>query len=211
MKDRIKKGKRQLSNLDTTRLFFEHLAAEWDARQPADRQEKLEQLMAGFDALIKNAARILEVGTGTGGLLPVLKKHSPGADIIQVDFAHAMLLRAQFNHNGDQLVQADVHQLPFGLRCFDLAICHNSFPHFKNKPLALQSLYQIMKQNGKLLILHEISRERVNAIHQQAAAVEIHLDLLPENDKMHRLLSTCHFSQIEIDDRPDHYSVLAGK
>ena len=84
---------------------------------------------------------ILEVGTGTGGLLPVLKQHNPSAGITQIDFANAMLVRAQVNRNGDQLVQADVHQLPFAPFTFDLVICHNSFPHFRQKLSALVSIH----------------------------------------------------------------------
>ncbi len=123
--------------MDAWRLFFEHLAAEWDARQPADREEKLDQLITAFDGPITAAKTILDVGTGTGGLLPILRKHNPAAKIIQVDFASAMLLRAQANRNGDQLVQADAHQLPFGPGSFDVVVCHNSFPHFRYKKQAL--------------------------------------------------------------------------
>lgn len=197
--------------MDAWRLFFEHLAAEWDSRQPADREEKLDQLVTSFDGLIKAASTILEVGTGTGGLLPILRKHNPAAKIIQVDFASAMLLRAQANRNGDQLVQADAHQLPFSTHFFNLVICHNSFPHFRFKPLALQSLRRVLQTGGQLLILHEISRERVNQVHQRAAAVEIHQDLLPENDEMHQLLAGEEFSEIQINDGKDRYTVMAGK
>jgi ubiquinone/menaquinone biosynthesis C-methylase UbiE len=197
--------------LESSRLFFEHLAAEWDARQPADRREKLDQLIAGFDAQIKHCTKILEVGTGTGGLLPVLREHNAGAFIVQVDFANAMLACAQSNCNGDQLVQADAHHLPFQPGYFDMVICHNSFPHFKQKPLALQSIYKVLRSGGRLLILHEISRERVNAIHQNAAAMEIHQDLLPENDRMVRLLVKCRFIKTQVDDDQNRYSVIAGK
>jgi ubiquinone/menaquinone biosynthesis C-methylase UbiE len=197
--------------LEKSRLFFEHLAAEWDARQPPDRQHKLDQLLFHFDAQIKPAKIILEVGTGTGGLLPVLKQHNSLARIIQIDFANAMLVRAQVNRNGDELVQADVHQLPFAAITFDLVICLNSFPHFKQKLLALQTIHSVMPTGGHLLILHELSREKVNAIHQNARAAEIHQDLLLENDEMHRIFFESGFLEIKIDDGPDRYSVVARK
>ena len=117
----------------------------------------------------------------------------------------------QSNCNGDQLVQADAHHLPFQPGYFDLVICHNSFPHFKQKQLALQSIHQVLRPGGRLLILHEISRERVNAVHQNAAAVEIHQDLLPENDEMVRLLSEGRFGKIIVDDDQNRYSVIAVK
>jgi ubiquinone/menaquinone biosynthesis C-methylase UbiE len=197
--------------LEKSRLFFEHLAAEWDTRQPPDREFKLDQLLSHFDDQIKPARMILEVGTGTGGLLPVLKHHNSSAGIIQIDFANAMLVRAQVNRNGDQLAQADVHQLPFVPFTFDLVICHNSFPHFKQKLLALRSIHSNMSIGGHLLILHELSREKVNEIHQNARAVEIHQDIIPENDEMQRILSASGFMEITIDDGQARYSVTAMK
>lgn len=197
--------------MDAWRLFFEHLAAEWDARQPVDREEKLDQLITVFDGSIIAANTILDVGTGTGGLLPILRKHNPAAKIIQVDFASAMLMRAQANRNGDQLVQADAHQLPFEPNSFDVVVCHNSFPHFRYKKQAIQSLLGVLRSGGPLLILHEISRERVNEVHQRAAAVEIHQDLLPENDEMHRLLAEGGFSEIQIDNGLNRYTAVARK
>lgn len=197
--------------MDTWRLFFEHLAAEWDARQPADRIVKLDQLISAFDEPIKKAEFILEVGTGTGGLLPILRKHNPTARIIQVDFASAMLMRARANHNEDYLVQADAHQLPFVSSSIDVVVCHNSFPHFRYKMQALQSLRSVLRAGGQLLILHEISRERVNEVHRRAAAVEIHQDLLPEKDEMHQLLAGGGFSEIQINDDLNHYSAVARK
>lgn len=193
------------------RLFFEHLAVEWDARQPADRTVKLDQLIGSFDVPIKAANTILDVGTGTGGLLPILRKHNPAAKIIQVDFANAMLLRALANNNGDYLVQADAHQLPFVSSSIDVVVCHNSFPHFRYKMQALQSLRSVLRAGGQLLILHEISRERVNEVHRRAAAVEIHQDLLPEKDEMHQLLAGGGFSEIQINDDLNHYSAVARK
>lgn len=197
--------------MDTWRLFFEHLAAEWDARQPADRIVKMDQLISAFDEPIKKAEFILEVGTGTGGLLPILRKHNPTARIIQVDFASAMLMRARANHNEDYLVQADAHQLPFVSSSIDVVVCHNSFPHFRYKMQALQSLRSVLRAGGQLLILHEISRERVNEVHRRAAAVEIHQDLLPEKDEMHQLLAGGGFSEIQINDDLNHYSAVARK
>ena len=68
-----------------------------------------------------------------------------------------------------------------------------------------------MLPGGNLLILHELNREKVNEIHQNARAVEIHQDLIPENDEMHRILTVSGFMEIKIDDGPDRYSVVATK
>ncbi len=195
--------------MKTSRLFFEHLAAEWDDRQPPERQNKLDSLLSRFDAYIQKADLVLEVGTGTGGLLPILKKRYIRPEFIQIDFANAMLLRAQKNHNGDQLVQADAHKLPFSNKTFSAVICHNSFPHFKEKMIVLKGMRFVLQPGGVLLILHEHSREKVNYIHQHALAVEIHQDLLPGKEQMKKLLQQAGFTVVVIEDNEDHYAVCA--
>jgi ubiquinone/menaquinone biosynthesis C-methylase UbiE len=142
--------------LKTSRAFFEHLAEEWDNRQPPDRPIKLDQLLSRFDAYIQTADLLLEVGTGTGGLLPLLKKRYPKPKIIQIDFANAMLIRAQNKHNDDHLVQADVHELPFPREKYSVVLCHNSFPHFKEKLIALKEMRRVLQPGGVLLIMHEM-------------------------------------------------------
>lgn len=195
--------------MKTSRLFFEHLAAEWDDRQPSDRQAKLNRLLSHFDAHIQTADLVLEVGTGTGGLLPLLKKRYPKPKFIQIDFANAMLLRAQKNNNGEHLFQADVHELPFPREKFSVVICHNSFPHFKEKVIALKEMRRVLQPGGILLILHELSRAKVNTIHQHALAEEIHQDLLPSGEEIGKLLLQTGFFPEIIEDVEDHYAACA--
>jgi ubiquinone/menaquinone biosynthesis C-methylase UbiE len=195
--------------LKTSRLFFEHLAAEWDNQQPPDRQAILDKLLSRFDAYIQTADMVLEVGTGTGGLLSQLKKRYSRPEFIQVDFASAMLLRAQKNHNGEHLVQADAHELPFPRGKFSVVICHNSFPHFKKKVIALKEMRRVLQPGGTLLILHELSREKVNFIHQHALAREIHQDLLPSGEEIKELLQQAGFFLEIIEDDEDHYAACA--
>ena len=195
--------------MKTSRLFFEHLAVEWDNRQPPERQAKLDRLLSRFDVYIQTANLVLEVGTGTGGLIPLLKKRYPKPRFIQIDFANSMLLRAQENHHGDHLVQADVHELPFPDRKFSVVICHNSFPHFIEKVIALKEMRHVLQLGGILLILHELSREKVNYIHQHALAEEIHQDLLPSGEEIKKLFQQAEFFPEIIEDFEDHYAVCA--
>jgi len=190
-----------------SRQFFEHLAQEWDDRQPADRQVILDQLVSRVRHYLQDGGLLLEVGTGTGGLIPVLQKHFPKSMIISIDFASAMLLRAQ-KLNGC-VVQVDVHHLSFPDRYFSSVICHNSFPHFKDKLHSLREIKRVLQPRGSLLIMHELSRERVNHIHQTARAVEIHQDLLPPGDELAGWLLQAGFQPTIIEDAQDHYVACA--
>jgi trans-aconitate methyltransferase len=77
------------------RAFFEDLAERWDAQQPPDRQEVLHRLLGPFAAELGAAQAILEVGSGTGALIPYLRERAPAARLVSIDLAHAMLWRAR--------------------------------------------------------------------------------------------------------------------
>ena len=124
--------------MDSLRLFFEGAASDWDSHQPPNRTELLERALAPFDPYFSACESILEVGTGTGALLPVLSRRYPAARLCSIDLARAMLCQAQKRPGAGAVAQCDVHALPFRNRAFSAVICHNSFPHFHDQLLALE-------------------------------------------------------------------------
>jgi len=193
--------------MDPRRAFFERLAEEWDAQQPPDREEHLRRLLAPFREDLQASGSILEVGTGTGALIPLLREHSPAAPVVSVDLAHGMLRRARGRCPDAWLVQADVHSLPFPTGAFDRAICHNVFPHFRDRRAALAELARVLRPGGLLLILHDLGRDEVNAIHRAAGGAIGH-DLLPTGGELYRLLMETGFGQVEVEDGPDGYRAI---
>jgi ubiquinone/menaquinone biosynthesis C-methylase UbiE len=192
--------------LNDLRVFFEDLAETWDAQQPPDRQEVLRRLLTPFDAELGAARAILEVGSGTGALIPCLRERALAARLVSIDLAHAMLWRARRRCPDAALVQADVHRLPFNQRvgAFDVAVCHNSFPHFTDMPSALRELARVLAPGGRLFILHDLSRTEVNAIHG-GAGPPIHHDLLPPGEEVRRMLLEAGFDDVWVEDTPAHY------
>ncbi|MBN1955271.1 MAG: class I SAM-dependent methyltransferase [Anaerolineae bacterium] len=199
--------------MNDLRAFFEDLATRWDAQQPHDRQEVLRLLLAPFAAELGAAQAILEIGCGTGALVPCLRERAPAVRLVSIDLAHAMLWRAWQRCPGAVLVQADVHRLPFalpgGAAAFDLAVCHNSFPHFADAPSALRELARVLVPGGFLLVLHDLGREQVNAIHSRAGPPVQH-DWLPPGEEMRRLLRQGGFRGLQVQDAADRY-VAVGR
>jgi ubiquinone/menaquinone biosynthesis C-methylase UbiE len=202
-------------DLNSRRAFFESLAESWDAQQPPDRDEVLGQMLAPFEGILRGAHAILEVGTGTGALIPRLREKAPAAWLVSIDLAHAMLKRAQRRCPGALLVQADIHHLPFpsasaraGL--FDLVVCHNSFPHFADPPAALGEIARALCPGGCLLILHDLSRGQVNAIHRNGGVV-IQNDLLPPGDELHHLLVDVGLSGVQVQDADSYYMAIGHR
>jgi len=196
--------------VDDLRAFFERLAEEWDTQQPPDREEQLRRLLEPFGDLLQQAQAVLEVGTGTGALIPLLRESAPIARVVSIDLAHAMLRRARRRCPDALLVQADAHRLPFPPAAFDRVICHNTFPHFRDKPAALAELARVLAPGGYLLILHDLGRKQVNAIHQGVGGA-IGNDLLPSGDELAHLLQAAGFSPLEIEDGAEHYRAVGQR
>ena len=196
--------------MDKLRDFFEDLALRWDDQQPPDRAIVLHKLLAPFASTLKESHAILEVGTGTGALIARIRERSPYATLVSIDLATEMLRRAQQRCSDSDLVQADAHFPPFTRSAFDLVICHNSFPHFSDKPAAITSLSETLQPGGHLLILHDLSRQEVNAIHSNGGDA-IKDDLLPPGDETRYLLLAHGFESIQVEDTPDHYLVIGTR
>jgi ubiquinone/menaquinone biosynthesis C-methylase UbiE len=196
--------------MNQQRNFFENLALTWDATQPPNRAEIFDRLLAPFDPYLAGGS-LLEVGAGTGALIPVLYRRYPGIRLCSIDLARAMLVKASQTTPLVQVAQSDVHRLPFSGQAFSAVICHNSFPHFGDKPFALAEIRRVLRPGGHVLILHNLPRLKVNAIHQNALSEVIHHDLLPTGAELAEMLQAAGFEPRVVEDTPEHYTVCAKK
>jgi len=193
--------------LDPKRAYFEKLAEQWDAIYPNDRAVIIERLLGLFDDELSNCDRILDVGTGTGMIIPILEKRYPRAEIISIDLAFEMLIRAGSRVKDTELVQADVHKAPFPIGTFNAVICHGSFPHFRDKEATLREFKRLSKPYSQLLIIHDNGREKINDIHRHADARLLHKDILPDGKTLARLVVKAGYKVDTISDDVDKFIV----
>ena len=197
--------------MDLHQEFFEKLADEWDQQQPVDRLAHLNWLIEKIVPKIGTCKKKLNIGSGTGILTAILAQHFPGSEIISIDIAFAMLQKNSLQDPSANLAQADVHTLPFNYHTFDAIICHNSFPHFQNHPLAMQEMLRVLKVGNFFVILHDISRNQVNAVHRNATSHVIHHDMLPEPAKLAGLMKMCGLQNIEVSEGEDYFLAIGQK
>jgi ubiquinone/menaquinone biosynthesis C-methylase UbiE len=196
--------------MNSIRAFFDNLALEWDSCQPPDIDEIITRLLLPLDGRLECAGTILEVGTGTGRLIPILAQRYPGSSTISIDLSMEMLSRARQKSPHANLLQSDVHNLPIPNGCINAVICHNSFPHFQKKYETLLELRRILGQDGDLIVLHNLNRQQVNAIHQNADADIIHQDILPSGKELDHMLRQTGFHSTLVEDVETHY-LVAGR
>lgn len=193
------------------RQYFNEKAHIWDQLIEPETRERLAEIIR--DLAIKPGSRVLDVGTGTGVLLPFLVEAvGPTGSIVALDIAEEMLARARAK-NGDRNIEyvlGDITCTPFQEATFDEIICNSCFPHVRDKSGAVSEMARILKPGGRVVICHTKSREAVNELHRSLGGVVAN-DLLPEDGEMRKLFEESGFVQISITNAPERYLVTARK
>ncbi len=160
----------------------------------------------------RSSERILDVGAGTGVLIPLIHERVGVAPrVVALDFAFNMLRRSQATQMGScQYILADVHSLPFVGHLFDKAICFQSFPHLADQAAALEEIWRCLRRGGRAVVAHACSRRAVNRLHRQIGGV-VADHLLPGKHKMHSLFRNSGFGDISIIDERRLYLAMGVK
>jgi ubiquinone/menaquinone biosynthesis C-methylase UbiE len=190
--------------------FFNSRAATWDEKVAEKDVSRLKAMLSRLD--IETGAAVLDVGTGTGVLVPfLLKKIGREGKLVCLDFSEQMLkmARAKGFTGNIQFLCADIENSRLADNSFDAVVCYSVFPHFRDKPKALREIHRLLKKDGRLYICHTSSRQAINEIHRSTPEVCDHI--FPENDDTRRMLSEAGFGNIDISDGAEDYVVSARK
>lgn len=190
--------------------WFNSLAASWDSMYTAEKSEILQDIIRRLN--IPENSTVLDVGTGTGILIPWLKEAvGSGGNLVALDYAPEMVARAREKYDGQAVfLVADVHSMKFPDETFDRVICNSAFPHFSDKPRAMSEMSRILKKGGKLHIFHPASREELNRFHSSLDA-PVSKDILPDDEEMSAMARAAGLEEIDIQDGPVFYLMTARK
>lgn len=195
------------------KAFFNETANTWDKRFLTNElTEFLKNFIPKFD--LRKGERILDLGTGTGVLIPhLLRAVGLSGSIVAVDFAEKMvqICQRKFSEvpNVDIELQ-NVEDLNFNPDSFDDVVCFGLFPHIENKEKALLKMNYVLKQNGRLIIAHALSSGEIKQHHSNVSSELAH-DTLPNEEEMARLLTLGGFSIKSLEDRQGYYLCIATK
>ena len=154
--------------------YFDNLASEWDSFQDCPMDVKRALLERSG---ISRGARVLDVACGTGAITEVLHDLT-GKPVKGVDLSGEMIKVAkrkfagcdwaEFEHTDFLHMSEDVYQNKQG-EAFDMIVIYKAYPHFLDVEALRDKAYAVLKQGGKLVIVHSISREMLNSHHKQHA------------------------------------------
>lgn len=102
-------------------------------------------------AVVRPGARVLDACCGTGDL--ALAAHAEGGDVVGLDFAERMLVRARRKSAQVEWVRGDVLALPFTEGTFDATTIGFGLRNVEDRPKALRELRRVLKPGGRVAIL----------------------------------------------------------
>ena len=191
--------------------FFNEKALEWDTITIHDL-EKVQYITNLLE--IRGGEKILDIGTGTGVMIPFYEKKVVNGCIVAVDYSEKMIevARSKFpekEHPKVAFQVADVYDLKYDSK-FDLVVCYSCFPHFVDKPLAVKILVNALKKGGRLAVAHSNSADKINGVHM-SSGVEIKNDFLPSMEKLKQLLTENGLEVTFERDDEDYFLCIANK
>lgn len=117
-----------------------------------------EHLVKIIEALhIKEGARVLDLGTGSGYLAFAVAKHAPNCNIVGLDIVEDTLVdnreRAKKENVGNiSFVNYDGIHFPFGDNSFDVIMTRYCLHHFPKLDVTFGEMERTLKKGGQLFI-----------------------------------------------------------
>lgn len=194
-------------NIEDNRSFFNEKAENWD-NTVYHAPEKIRFLLGRLKLAADD--RVLDVGTGTGVLLPYLfELVGPEGRITAIDIAENMIEKARTKYAGFpiEFIVGDATFLAKPPETYDAVVCYSVFPHFVDPKVTLSSLAKMLKPQGRLIICHSQSKERINRRHQELGKSLISRPLPPSSEVV-RLLEEVGLKVRDSAERDEYYYVL---
>lgn len=196
---------------DPRSRFFDERAATWEERcYPPEARRRLAMLARHLG--VRCGADVLDMGTGTGVLIPLLRASTGDAGrILSFDVSFEMVRRAARKEQKARgmCVQATAMRIPARDDAFDHVICFAAFPHFADKSAAMREMARVARPGGEVVVAHLLSRAELARHHGGHPAVA--QDALPDDAAMRTLLREAGLTGASITDAPGMYVARASK
>ena len=96
---------------------------------------------------------LLDCGCGTAPMLTLLHEKYPDKHYSGIDLTPKMIEVAKAKKMKNvELIVGDCENLPFAENSFDVVICCQSFHHYPNVQEFFNSVYRVLRPNGRLIL-----------------------------------------------------------
>ena len=187
------------------RNSFDELYHLFEPPLPEGVPEHLEKIVA--HGKITRGDTVLDVGTGTGILIPIIKKYKPGR-IHACDLSEGMLEQLRENYPYVKTIMADVRDLKLPEGSIDAVFLNACYPNIIDKAGAFSNISRMMKAKGRIVISHPLGKAFILSLKN---GTPFPLDEFPEEPEAGALLKPFGFEVETFIDEPKLYILVATK
>jgi ubiquinone/menaquinone biosynthesis C-methylase UbiE len=169
------------------RELFDDIVDLFEPPLPEGVPRRLERIVAA--AAITAGDVVLDVGSGTGILVPLIQNYRPDR-IYACDLSRKMLEKLRSNYPGVKTVLSDVRDVALPEASVDAVFINACYPNIADKNGAFANLARLMKPGGRLVISHPLGKSFVDTLRKSA---RYPLDDFPAKTEAERLFTPYGF------------------
>ena len=133
----------------------------FDPPLPKGVPERLERIVSVAE--ITDRDTVLDVGTGTGILLPLILGYGP-ARVYANDLSRPMLESVQNKFPNVFILQGDISQLEIHDGSIDVVVINACYPNILDKHTAFLKISRMMRNGGRIVISHPMGRRFIEIL-----------------------------------------------
>jgi len=187
------------------RDFFSGLIHVFDPPLPEGVPERLEKIVAS--ARINKGETVLDVGSGTGILIPLIRAYEPRT-IFACDLSEAMLAHLRKQYPYALAIAADVREISLPDNSMDVVMMNACYPNIVDKDSSIANISRMMKPNGRMVISHPMGKSFIDSLKEKSP---FPLDDFPQRSEAQDLFEPYGFEIQNLIDEPRLYVLVAVK
>jgi SAM-dependent methyltransferase len=188
------------------RETFDKLYHLFEPPLPEGVPERLEKIVE--HAKIRRGDTVLDVGSGTGTLIPIIQKYDPRW-IYACDLSVSMLERlSSKKYPNVETIVADVRDLRLPGSSIDAVLINACYGNIADKPGAFTNLSRMMTPQGRMVISHPLGKSFTRSLSERAS---FPIDAFPEKQDVESLFTPFGFEIETFIDEPKLYILVALK
>ena len=183
--------------------FFRDIVHLFDPPLPEGVPKRLKKIVSSAD--ISKGNIVLDLGTGTGILIPIIQEYEP-EKIYGCDISDAMLARMKEQYAYAEPILADARDLTLPDKSVDVVFMNACYPNIVDKRATFTNISRMMKHGGRMVISHPMGKSFIDLIRDQTT---FPLDDFPDRIKAAVLLKPFGFEIKEFVDESKLYIMVA--